>query len=122
MYTLCDQAGSYGSKAIAHAQFAEKSRAVTMVNYDIAMLYIMFLLVTLLVKYRKIVCRPRRRCRRRVRVRSYLRKRRAAGAMRGIMTESLETHPACFNSYSRMDQTSFLKLVEMVHPAAVEKR
>jgi hypothetical protein len=63
----------------AHAQFAEKSRTVTLANYDIAMLYMMFLLVTVLMKYRKIVGRPRRRSHRRVWVRSYLRKRRAAG-------------------------------------------
>jgi hypothetical protein len=52
-----------------------------MANYDIAMLYMMFLLVTVLMKYRKIVRRPRRRSHRRVWVRSYLRKRRAAGTM-----------------------------------------
>jgi hypothetical protein len=75
----------------AHAQFAEKSRTVTLANYEIAMLYIMFLLVTVLMKYRKILGRPRRRSHRRVWVRSYLRKRRAAGAMRGIMNELSET-------------------------------
>jgi hypothetical protein len=62
-----------------HAQFVEKSRTVTLANYDIAMLYMMFLLVTVLMKYRKVVGRPRRRSHRRVWVRSYLRKRRAAG-------------------------------------------
>jgi hypothetical protein len=80
----------------AHAQFADKSRTVTMASYDIAMLYMMFLLVTVLMKYRKIVGRPRRRSHRRVWVRSYLRKRRAAGVKRGIMNELSETHPAGF--------------------------
>jgi hypothetical protein len=74
MFILCDQAESYWSK-VSNAQFAEKSRTVTLANYDIAMLYMMFLLVTLLMKYRKIVGRPRRRSHRRVWVRSYLRKR-----------------------------------------------
>jgi hypothetical protein len=74
MFILCDQAESYWSK-VSNAQFAEKSRTVTLANYDIAMLYMMFLLVTVLMKYRKIVGRPRRRSHRRVWVRSYLRKR-----------------------------------------------
>jgi hypothetical protein len=84
----------------AHAQFTDKSRIVTMASYDIAMLYMMFLLVTVLMKYQKIVGRPRRRSHRRVWVRSYLRKRRAAaGVMRGITNELTETHPAGFINY-----------------------
>jgi hypothetical protein len=35
---LCDQAESYWSKKQAHAQFADKSRTMTMASYDIAML------------------------------------------------------------------------------------
>jgi hypothetical protein len=50
----------------AHAQFAEKSRTVTLANYDIAILYMMFLLVTVLMKCRKIGGRPRRRSHKRV--------------------------------------------------------
>jgi hypothetical protein len=83
----------------AHAQFTDKSRTVTIASYDIAMLYMMFLLVTVLMKYQKIVGRPRRRSHRRVWVRSYLRKRRAAGVMRGITNELSETHPAGFINY-----------------------
>jgi hypothetical protein len=60
------------------------------------MLYMMFLLVTVLTNYQKIVGRPRRRSHRRAWVRSYLRKRRAAGVMRGITNELSQTHPAGF--------------------------
>jgi hypothetical protein len=105
----------------AHAQFADKSRTVTLANYDIAMSYMMFLLITLLMKYRKIVCRPCRRSHRRVWVRSYLRKRRAAGTMRGIMNELSETYPSGFIKYTRMDMTKFRKLVEMVRSAVQKK-
>jgi hypothetical protein len=56
-------------------------------------------LVTVLMKYQKIVGRPHRRSHRRVWVRSYLRKQRAAGVMRGIMNELSETHPAGFINY-----------------------
>jgi hypothetical protein len=83
----------------AHAQFTDKSRTVTIATYDMAMLYMMFLLVTVLMKYQKIVGRPRRRTDRHAWVRSYLRERRAAAVMRGITNELSQTHPAGFINY-----------------------
>jgi hypothetical protein len=81
------------------------------------MLYMMFLLVTVLMKYRKIVGRPHRRSYTRVWVRSYLRERRAAGTMRGTMNELSETYPSGFIKYTRMDMTKFRELVEMMRSA-----
>jgi hypothetical protein len=85
---LCDQAESYWSK-VSNAQFAEKSRTVTLANYDIAMLYMMLLLVTVLMKYRKIVGRPRRRSHRRVWIRSYMRKRGVQLVLYGLQSRGI---------------------------------
>jgi hypothetical protein len=88
MFILCDQAESYWSK-VSNAQFAEKSRTVTLANYDIAMLYMMLLLVTVLMKYRKIVGRPRRRSHRRVWIRSYMRKRGVQLVLYGLQSRGI---------------------------------
>jgi hypothetical protein len=85
------------------------------------MLYMMFFLVTVLMKYRKIVGWPGRRSHRRVAVRSYLRKRRVAGTMRGIMNELSETYPSGFIKYTRRNMTKFRELVEMVRSAVQKK-